>query len=153
MTTWLPENLDIEPERYELFENRDAWDVTRRDFFRIVGGGVVVALLLGDAAVAQRPRPRRPRRRARPQEIGAWLHIGEDGAVTVYTGKVEIGQNIRTSLTQVVAEELRLPVESDHDGDGRHGPRARSTAARSAARRRRRWRRNSAGSPPRPASC
>ena len=41
-------------------------------------------------------------------EIGAWLHIGEDGAVTVYTGKVEVGQNIRTSLAQVVAEELRV---------------------------------------------
>src|SRR5262249_39219338 len=45
-----------------------------------------------------------------PQEIGAWLHIGEDGGIIVYTGKVEIGQNIRTSLTQVVAEELRLPT-------------------------------------------
>src|SRR5262249_55429355 len=38
------------------------------------------------------------------------LHVSEQGAVTVYTGKVEIGQNIRTSLTQVVAEELRTPV-------------------------------------------
>jgi isoquinoline 1-oxidoreductase len=44
--------------------------------------------------------------------LGAWLHIDEQGAVTVYTGKVEVGQNIRTSLTQVVAEELHLPVES-----------------------------------------
>ena len=49
----------------------------------------------------------RGRGTARPREIGAWLHVGEDGAVTVYTGKVEVGQNIRTSLTQVVAEELR----------------------------------------------
>src|ERR1019366_4134409 len=42
--------------------------------------------------------------------IGAWLHIGENGAVTVYTGKVEVGQNIRTSLSQCVAEELHVPV-------------------------------------------
>ena len=35
-----------------------------------------------------------------PKEINAWLHIGEDGGVTVFTGKVEIGQNIRTSLAQ-----------------------------------------------------
>src|SRR5205823_6950992 len=47
-----------------------------------------------------------------PKEIGAWLHIGEDGAITVYTGKVEVGQNARTSLTQVVSEELRVPMES-----------------------------------------
>src|SRR5262249_42372777 len=32
--------------------------------------------------------------------------------VTVYTGKVEVGQNIRTSLSQVVAEELRLPLSA-----------------------------------------
>src|SRR5262249_33608131 len=42
------------------------------------------------------------------QEIGAWLHIGKDGQITVFTGKAEVGQNIRTSLTQVVAEELRV---------------------------------------------
>ena len=32
--------------------------------------------------------------------------------VTVYTGKVEVGQNARTSLTQAVAEELHAPVAS-----------------------------------------
>jgi nicotinate dehydrogenase subunit B len=44
--------------------------------------------------------------------IGDWLHIEPDGTVVVYTGKTEVGQNIRTSLAQAVAEELRLPVES-----------------------------------------
>src|SRR5204863_2671956 len=48
----------------------------------------------------------------RPTDIGAWLHIGEDGTVTVFTGKAEVGQNIRTSLTQAVAEELQVPVGS-----------------------------------------
>src|SRR5262249_6710057 len=43
---------------------------------------------------------------------GAWLHIAESGAVTAYTGKVEVGQNIRTSLTQAVAEELRVPTSA-----------------------------------------
>jgi len=42
--------------------------------------------------------------------IGDWLHIERDGRVIVYTGKTEMGQNIRTSLAQAVAEELRLPV-------------------------------------------
>lgn len=42
--------------------------------------------------------------------IGDWLHVESDGSVVVYTGKVEVGQHIRTSLAQVVAEELRLPV-------------------------------------------
>jgi nicotinate dehydrogenase subunit B len=41
-----------------------------------------------------------------------WLHVEPDGSVTVYTGKVEVGQDIRTSLAQAVAEELRLPIEA-----------------------------------------
>ena len=47
-----------------------------------------------------------------PQDVGAWLHIGQNGEVTVFTGKVEVGQNIRTSLAQAVAEELRTPLDS-----------------------------------------
>src|SRR5207344_2122093 len=42
----------------------------------------------------------------------AWLHIDKDGLVTVFTGKVEMGQNIRTSLSQQVAEELRVAVDA-----------------------------------------
>jgi isoquinoline 1-oxidoreductase len=106
----LPE-LAQEPERYELYELPYLADLNRRQFFRIVGSGVVIALLLPGQVTAQQPGPRRQRGGALPQEIGAWLHIGEDSAVTVYTGKVEIGQNIRTSLAQVVAEELQAPVE------------------------------------------
>jgi isoquinoline 1-oxidoreductase len=100
-----------EPERYELHEAAP-WEVDRREFFRIAGAGVVVALLLRGSSLAQEPgrRGQRGSGAPTPQEIGAWLHIGEDSAVTVYTGKVEIGQNIRTSLTQAVAEELRVPV-------------------------------------------
>lgn len=101
------DDLLIDPERYEWLTEQ-----TRREFFRVAGAGVIVALLVGDEAAAQRQRPggfRQPGGGG-PREIGAWLHIGEDSAVTVYTGKVEIGQNIRTSLTQVVSEELHTPV-------------------------------------------
>ena len=44
--------------------------------------------------------------------MDAWIHIGEDGTVNVFTGKVEVGQNIRTSLSQIVAEELMVPLSS-----------------------------------------
>src|SRR5439155_17587180 len=66
--------------------------------------------LLADGAGAQQPGRGRGGPGGGRREISAWLHIGEDSAVTVFTGKVEIGQNIRTELTQVVAEELRTPV-------------------------------------------
>jgi isoquinoline 1-oxidoreductase len=55
---------------------------------------------------------RRSEGQSSPEDISSWLHIGSDGKVTVFTGKVEMGQNIRTSLAQHVAEELRVPVDS-----------------------------------------
>jgi len=105
----------IEPERYEL---RAApmyrFKLDRREFFKVLGCGVVVVFLV-DVAIAQESgNNSQPgnRSRQRSSDIGSWLHIGEDGTVTVFTGKAEVGQNIRTSLTQAVAEELRLPASS-----------------------------------------
>src|SRR5262249_3676703 len=98
---------DFEVERYELYDWLEHMETTRRDFFRIAGGGLIIGLLLGDDVLAQRPGGRGG---GGPAEIGAWIHIGEDSAITVYSGKVEIGQNIRTSLSQVVADELHVPV-------------------------------------------
>src|SRR5918994_759828 len=69
------------------------------------------AFVAADAAPAQESG-RSARSEETPQEIAAWLHVAEDGTVTVYTGKVEFGQDIRTSLTQAVAEELHAPLES-----------------------------------------
>jgi isoquinoline 1-oxidoreductase len=107
----------IEPERYELYESpRYRFEPDRRDFFKILGAGIVVCFAVSEAgAFQQQGRRRRGGRgfgRAVPKELGAWLHINEAGEVTAFTGKVEIGQNARTSLTQAVAEELRVPVES-----------------------------------------
>ncbi len=102
----------LELERYELLEGPAyRFEVERRDFFKLLGGGLLCLLIFDGDADAQESGSRF-RGDARPTEIAAWLHIGEDGAVTVYTGKVEIGQNIRTSLTQAVAEELHAPVSS-----------------------------------------
>jgi CO/xanthine dehydrogenase Mo-binding subunit len=102
----------LEVERYELFEGPAYhFDLERRDFFKLLGGGVVLLLALDHPAAAQESG-RGGRGQGLPQTIGAWLHIGESGTVTVFTGKTEVGQNIRTSLAQAVAEELRTPVAS-----------------------------------------
>ncbi|MGI8485255.1 MAG: molybdopterin cofactor-binding domain-containing protein, partial [Thermomicrobiales bacterium] len=53
---------------------------------------------------AARPQP--------PTAIDAYLHVNEDGTVTLFTGKVEFGQGIATGFTQLVAEELSLPFDS-----------------------------------------
>jgi nicotinate dehydrogenase subunit B len=91
--------------------------ISRRDFFgdfiKVAGGGIVVVLIADDGdAQESGGGVRRGTREPAPETIGAWLHIGEDGLVSVFTGKVEVGQNARTSLTQAVAEELNAPVAS-----------------------------------------
>ena len=103
-------DLSIEPERYELSAGpRYHFSPDRRDFLKVLGGGIALCLLIDDDADAQQ-RGGRGFGGGGPVEIGAWLHIDEAGQVTVYTGKTEVGQNIRTSLSQVVAEELRLTM-------------------------------------------
>ncbi len=104
----------VEPERYE-FTAAPAYhfELHRRDFFKLLGAGILVFCVLNDASALQesgRPAGGGQFGEPLPKEIGAWLHIGENGVVTVYTGKVEIGQNIRTSLSQAVAEELHVPI-------------------------------------------
>ncbi len=104
-----------EPERYEFRAPAvHHFELQRRDFFKFLGAGVLVVCALKQVAVGQESGARPPGGfgfgEPLPKEISAWLHIGENGVVTVYTGKVEIGQNIRTSLAQAVAEELRYPL-------------------------------------------
>jgi isoquinoline 1-oxidoreductase len=116
---------ELEPERYELLAlaagvnpGDASFDSTRRAFFRVVGGGLLVLSLLGEREAPAFQQPGGRRRGGpggggtAPREIGAWLHIAEDGTVTAYSGKAELGQNIRTSLAQAVAEELKVPIES-----------------------------------------
>jgi nicotinate dehydrogenase subunit B len=102
-----------EPERYELTSAPlYHFDLDRRDFFRFLCAGVLVVSILRLAGESQESgRARAGRGDTLPREIDAWLHLGENDKVTVYTGKVEVGQNIRTSLSQGVAEELHLPIE------------------------------------------
>lgn len=107
-------NVLVEPERYELSARpfyHFAWN--RREFFQFLGAGMLVLGVMRDAGAMQESgQARRRGEESLPREVSSWLHIGEDGTVTVFTGKVEVGQDIRTSLTQAVAEELRVPVNS-----------------------------------------
>lgn len=80
----------------------EAWDS-----FRLLGDGLVV-VLSPEAANAwnqSRPPPNLPLG-------GAWLHVGANGVVTAFTGKVDVGQDARTGLSLLVAEELRVPLAS-----------------------------------------
>ena len=89
------------------------FELHRREFFKLLGCGLVVGLSAGSALAQESGRVSRGGPDGEddlPQSLSAWLHIAEDGTVTVYTGKAEMGQNIRTSLSQQVAEELHVPL-------------------------------------------
>jgi isoquinoline 1-oxidoreductase len=55
-----------------------------------------------------------PTTEAPPQRVSHYLAFEPDGDVTVHAGKAEVGQNVRTSLAQAVADELRLPFDRVH---------------------------------------
>ena len=106
--------MQLEPERYELAESPVyTFELDRRDFFRTLGAGLLV-LCIVDSAEAQESggARRRSGRPPMPQELGAWLHIGDDGTITGFSGKAEVGQNTRTVLAQAIATELHVPVSS-----------------------------------------
>ncbi len=68
-----------------------------------------------EAAAGQSTRlaadPKLPGSLAKSPLLDAWIRVDADGHVTAFTGKVELGQGIRTALLQVVAEELEISIE------------------------------------------
>jgi CO/xanthine dehydrogenase Mo-binding subunit len=45
-------------------------------------------------------------------DLDAWLEIGNDGKVTLFCGKIEMGQGISTAFAQMVADELDVPFDA-----------------------------------------
>jgi nicotinate dehydrogenase subunit B len=88
--------------------------LSRRDLLK---GGAVLLIAVGDPGAwaafagedagasgpAVRPRS--------PDSLDTWLAVQEDGRVTAYFGKMDMGQGVDTAIAQVVAEELDLPVD------------------------------------------
>ena len=109
------ETFLLEPERYEFRAMpMHQFALGRRDFFKIFGAGLAVFAVVKDVSAMQEtaPGPHGFHNEELPKEIGAWLHIGEDGTVTGFAGKAEIGQNVRTSLAQTIADELGVAFAS-----------------------------------------
>src|SRR5499426_2730749 len=107
----------LEVERYELFEGPAyRFSFNRRQFLKAFSGGIALIVPMSNVVAStlqQEQGGESGRNRANervPNDIGAWIHIDESGTVSAFTGKVEIGQNIRTSLAQAVADELHVPV-------------------------------------------
>ena len=83
--------------------------LTRREFIAALGGIVLSFSLVPKVVVGQDPA-RLPGSLQTNRTLDAWLRINADGSVTVFTGKVELGQGIVTALAQIAAEELDVPL-------------------------------------------
>jgi CO/xanthine dehydrogenase Mo-binding subunit len=83
-------------------------NVSRRNFLK-AGTGLVVAIayapLLAPAQGAEAPA-HLPGSLNGNRLLSAWLRVNPDGTVTVFTGKVELGQGIASALAQIAADEL-----------------------------------------------
>lgn len=96
--------------------------VSRRSFLQSLGGGITIVFSAAGhpapGAAAQFPKPKPG---AMPgfgpmggaaADFNAYVRIGEDGLVTVFSGKIEQGQSNTTALAQMAAEELGVPLQS-----------------------------------------
>jgi isoquinoline 1-oxidoreductase len=85
---------------------------SRREFLKRLGGGIVIFVALGEIVSAQEEVRNRGPRPGLPTDFNAFLRIGEDGRVTCFTGKIEMGQGPITSLPQMLADELDAPLDT-----------------------------------------
>jgi len=109
MSTLLSDPVD--PALTDADNARHCFALDRRTFLKLFGGGLLVCLT-AESALAQEAGGGFAGRQQVPTTVSAWLHIAADGKISVFTGKVEIGQNIRTSLAQLVAEELMVSFDA-----------------------------------------
>ena len=85
---------------------------SRRDFLKGCGALIVsfsAAPLSQSSANAQGQFDTHPGH-IDPDKLDSWLAIGADGTITAYTGKCDFGQGIFTAQTQLIAEELCVPI-------------------------------------------
>jgi len=84
-------------------------DISRRGL--LAGGGALVISfsLPGSHAAAQGV----PVVGIAPDMLDSWLRIDAQGVATIYTGRAEFGQGMKTAMIQLAAEELNLLVHID----------------------------------------
>jgi nicotinate dehydrogenase subunit B len=93
----------------EIPDPADQHSVDRRDFIKFIGAGITVFIAFDPLKyVMGQESPGR----GYPADFNAYLKIGEDGRVTVFSGKIEMGQGVMTSLAQMAADELGVSLES-----------------------------------------
>ena len=104
----------MKEDQYKKYEDLDFDDIVtdpqlhRREFLKYVGGGIIILFTIADPSVLEARRGGR----GYPDDFNAYLRIGADGRVTCFTGKIEMGQGVVTSLAQMLADEIDVTLES-----------------------------------------
>jgi nicotinate dehydrogenase subunit B len=81
--------------------------INRRTMLQATGALIVV---FGLSPGRGQATPVAPTKSVSPDRVDSFLAIDIDGRVVVYSGKVDLGTGVRTALTQIVAEELDVPL-------------------------------------------
>jgi CO/xanthine dehydrogenase Mo-binding subunit len=87
--------------------------LTRREFLAasgalIVGFSLASSLLHAQQAAAG---PKLPGSLDSNPMLDSWIRIDADGSITLFTGKAELGQGVKTALIQIAAEQLYVPPQ------------------------------------------
>src|SRR5215470_18059823 len=94
-----------DPGNKSLCERSKGMNVSRRDFLKTSGALIVSFTIAPEATFAQRLDG------ASSNQLDGWLAVNGDGSVTAYTGKCELGHGLYTAQTQLIAEELSIPLD------------------------------------------
>ncbi len=88
--------------------NSDDLQLSRRSFLKVSGCGIFIFMSTGMSSTFDLKQ----RGRGYPTDLNAYLKFGEDGRVSLYCSKIEMGQGIITSMAQMLAEELDVSLDS-----------------------------------------
>jgi isoquinoline 1-oxidoreductase len=91
----------------DFMDNVPSPQIDRREFLKL-GSGIFVLFTVGDFSTLAEAQQAQ---RSLPTDFNAFLRIGEDGRVSCYTGKIEMGQGVNTSLAQMIADELDVQLD------------------------------------------
>ena len=87
--------------------------LSRREFLAASGALIVgFSLASSSSLLAQKPAgPKLPGSLDANPMLDSWIRIDADGSITVFTGKAELGQGVKTALIQIAAEQLYVPPQ------------------------------------------
>ena len=86
--------------------------ISRRDFLKTSGALIVGFSILGTHGNSVEAQEFKGGSKVHPRwPVDSWIAIAADGKVTAYSGKAELGQGMSTAQTQLVAEELSVPLD------------------------------------------